>query len=61
MIKLLIFLTPRLFCRENIIQPVGVDSEGRLVPMFGLSETALTEEGGSESENDGEAEEGEKN
>ncbi|XP_039991084.1 synembryn-A isoform X2 [Xiphias gladius] len=58
--KRLIMLFNKL-SRENIIQPVGVDSEGRLVPMFGLSETALTEEGGSESENDGEAEEGEKN
>lgn len=45
-----------VFCRDSIIQPMGVDSEGKLVPMSGL-----TGEGRSESENDGEAEEEEKN
>ncbi|XP_049916408.1 synembryn-A [Epinephelus moara] len=47
--------------RDSIIQPMGVDSEGKLVPMCGLGENSLTEEVKSESENDGEAEEGEKN
>ncbi|KAG7227817.1 hypothetical protein INR49_013611 [Caranx melampygus] len=42
--------------RDSIIQPMGVDSEGKLVPMSGL-----TGEGRSESENDGEADEEEKN
>lgn len=40
---------------------MGVDSEGKLVPMMGLRGHFLTEEGKSESDNDGEAEEGEKN
>lgn len=55
------FFTPHLFCRDSIIQPMGVDSEGKLVPLCGLGENSLTEEVKSESENDGEAEEGEKN
>ncbi|XP_074476974.1 chaperone Ric-8A isoform X2 [Sebastes fasciatus] len=41
--------------RDSIIQPVGVDSEGKLVPISGMRENS------SGSENDGEAEEGEKN
>ena len=61
MIKLSMSLTPHVFCRENIIQPMGVDSEGKLVPLLGLRESFLTEEGRPESENDGEAEEGDKN
>lgn len=44
-----------------MIQAVGVDSEGKLVSMSGLRESSLTEERESGSENDGEAEEGEKN
>ncbi|XP_023267112.1 synembryn-A-like [Seriola lalandi dorsalis] len=47
--------------RDSIIQPMGVDSEGKLVSVSGLRENSLTEEGRSESENDAEAEEGEKN
>lgn len=54
-------ITPYVFCRDNIIQPMGVDSEGKLVPMSGLTENSLTEEGKPEPENDGGAEEGEKN
>ncbi|XP_056285665.1 synembryn-A [Pseudoliparis swirei] len=46
--------------RDNIIQPMAVDSEGKLVPMTGLGGNS-TEEVKSESENDGEEEEGEKN
>lgn len=38
---------------------MGVDSEGKLVPMSGRTENSLTEEGKCESENDGDAEEGE--
>lgn len=45
------------FCRDNIIQPMGVDAEGKLVPMSGLRENSL-EEGQSGSEHNGE--EGEK-
>ncbi|XP_076615522.1 chaperone Ric-8A [Chaetodon auriga] len=58
--KRLIMLFNKL-SRGNIIQPMGVDSEGKLVPMSGLRENSLTEERESGSENDGEAEEGEKN
>ncbi|KAJ4940971.1 hypothetical protein JOQ06_027259 [Pogonophryne albipinna] len=47
--------------REDIIQPMGVDSEGKLVPMSGMRDLSLPEERKSGSENDGEAEEGEKN
>ncbi|XP_022598318.1 synembryn-A-like [Seriola dumerili] len=47
--------------RDSIIQPMGVDSEGKLVSVSGLRENSLTEDGRSESENDAEAEEGEKN
>nr|XP_020461963.1 synembryn-A-like isoform X2 [Monopterus albus] len=41
--------------RDNIIQPVGVDSEGKLVPVLGLRGNSLTEEGKSESESDNDA------
>ncbi|XP_035520085.1 synembryn-A isoform X2 [Morone saxatilis] len=58
--KRLIMLFNKL-SRDNIIQPMGVDSEGKLVPMSGLRENSLTEERESGSENDGDAEEGEKN
>ncbi|XP_060951504.1 synembryn-A isoform X2 [Limanda limanda] len=47
--------------RSNIIQTMGVDSEGKLVPLSGLRENSLGEEMRSESENDGEAEEEKKN
>uniref|UniRef100_A0A3Q3K3U8 Synembryn n=1 Tax=Monopterus albus TaxID=43700 RepID=A0A3Q3K3U8_MONAL len=40
---------------DNIIQPVGVDSEGKLVPVLGLRGNSLTEEGKSESESDNDA------
>lgn len=40
---------------------MGVNSEGKLVPISGLRDNALNEEGKSESENDREAEEEEKN
>lgn len=38
--------------REDIIQPMGVDSEGRLVPMAGLRGNSITEEEHSDSENE---------
>ncbi|XP_008281507.1 synembryn-A-like isoform X1 [Stegastes partitus] len=57
--KRLIMLFNKL-SRDNIIQPMGVDAEGKLVPMSGLGGNSLTEEGKSESEKDGEAGEGEK-
>lgn len=41
--------------REDIIQPMGVDSAGRLVPMAGLRENSITEEH-SDSENEFEEE-----
>ncbi|XP_026171853.1 synembryn-A [Mastacembelus armatus] len=58
--KRLIMLFNKL-SRDKIIQPMGVNSEGKLVPIVGLSENSLCEEGKFESEDDGEAEEGEKN
>lgn len=45
-------MTPHFFCRENVIQPMGVDTEGRLVPMSGLRENSLSEEGKPEPQND---------
>uniref|UniRef100_A0A668RMZ7 Synembryn n=1 Tax=Oreochromis aureus TaxID=47969 RepID=A0A668RMZ7_OREAU len=57
--KRLIMLFNKL-SRDNIIQPMGVDEEGKLVPMSGLKENPLSEEARSESENDGETEEGDK-
>ncbi|CAK6964240.1 synembryn-A [Scomber scombrus] len=56
--KRLIMLFNKL-SRDNIIQPMGVDAEGKLVPMAGLRENSL-EEGKSGSEHDGEADEGQK-
>lgn len=38
-----------------------MNSEGKLVPMSGLMDNSLPEERESGSENDGDAEEGEKN
>ncbi|XP_051274739.1 synembryn-A isoform X2 [Dicentrarchus labrax] len=58
--KRLIMLFNKL-SRDNIIQPMGVDSEGKLVPMSGMRENSLTEERESGSDNDGDAEEAEKN
>ncbi|KAM9837140.1 chaperone Ric-8A-like isoform 1-T1 [Aulostomus maculatus] len=46
--------------RGNIIQPMVVDSEGKLVPMAGLRENGFSDQGKSESENDPEADESEK-
>lgn len=40
---------------------MGVNSEGRLVPMTGFRDNSFTEGTESESENDGEGQEGEKN
>lgn len=45
-----------IFCRDCNIHAVGVDSEGKLVPMSGLRESSLIEERESGSENDGEGE-----
>lgn len=55
--KRLIMLFNKL-SRDKIIQPMGVNSEGKLVPMLGLRENSINEAGESGSENDGE--EGEK-
>uniref|UniRef100_A0A3Q3KDR0 Synembryn n=1 Tax=Monopterus albus TaxID=43700 RepID=A0A3Q3KDR0_MONAL len=40
---------------RSVTQPVGVDSEGKLVPVLGLRGNSLTEEGKSESESDNDA------
>ncbi|CAN9509085.1 unnamed protein product [Ophioblennius macclurei] len=58
--KRLIMLFNKL-SRDNIIQPMGVNAEGQLVPMAGLTGNSLTEEPKSESDNDGEAGGGEEN
>ncbi|XP_037546917.1 synembryn-A [Nematolebias whitei] len=52
--KRLIMLFNKL-SRENIIQPMGVDEEGKLVPMRGLEENLLAEEAKSELENEAES------
>lgn len=39
-----------LSCRENIIQPMRVTADGKLVPLSGLRECSVAEE--DESEND---------
>lgn len=44
-----------VFCRDNIIQPMGVDEEGKLVPMKGLEENPLAEETKSELEDEAES------
>ncbi|XP_054625467.1 synembryn-A isoform X2 [Dunckerocampus dactyliophorus] len=36
--------------RDNIIQPMGVDADGKLVPMAGLRENSLTEESASDTD-----------
>ncbi|XP_077406002.1 chaperone Ric-8A isoform X2 [Vanacampus margaritifer] len=38
--------------RDNIIQPMGVDADGKLVPMAGLREDSLTEESTSDNDAD---------
>nr|XP_043869989.1 synembryn-A isoform X2 [Solea senegalensis] len=58
--KKLITLFSKL-SRSNIIQPMQVNSEGKLVPLSGLRDHSLSEEERSESENDGEAEKGDNN
>jgi len=45
------------FSRDNIIQPMGVNEEGKLVPMSGLGENSLDDEAKPETEKDGEADE----
>ncbi|XP_017273957.1 synembryn-A [Kryptolebias marmoratus] len=52
--KRLIMLFNKL-SRDNIIQPMGVDEEGKLVPMKGLEENPLAEEAKSELENEAES------
>ncbi|MEQ2276558.1 hypothetical protein XENORESO_015048 [Xenotaenia resolanae] len=41
--------------KDNIIQPMGVDEEGKLVRMKGLEENPLSEEAKSESDNEAES------
>ncbi|XP_028332639.1 synembryn-A [Gouania willdenowi] len=55
--KRLIMLFNKL-SRDNIIQPMGVNAEGKLVPMSGLRGNPLIEETLSESESDEDAGEG---
>ncbi|KAM9716532.1 chaperone Ric-8A-like [Menidia menidia] len=54
--KRLIMLFNRL-SRESIIQPMGVNAEGKLVPIMGLAENSLSDESKPETEKDGDAEE----
>ncbi|XP_041830523.1 synembryn-A [Melanotaenia boesemani] len=54
--KRLIMLFNKL-SRDNIIQPMGVNEEGKLVPMSGLEESSFPEEAKPETERDGDAEE----
>lgn len=42
-----------LLCRDNLIQAIGVDAEGKLVSMSGLMETSNPEQRDSGSDNDG--------
>lgn len=42
----------RLFCRDNLIQAIGVDAEGKLVSMSGLMEKSIPEQRESGSDND---------
>lgn len=42
-----------LFCRDNLIQAIGVDAEGKLVSMSGLMEKSIPEQRDSGSDNDG--------
>lgn len=41
-----------LFCRDNLIQAIGVDAEGKLVSMSGLMEKSIPEQRESGSDND---------
>ncbi|KAM4524283.1 chaperone Ric-8A-like isoform 1-T2 [Odontesthes bonariensis] len=54
--KRLIMLFNKL-SRDNIIQPMGVNEEGKLVPMSGLGENSVADEAKPETEKDGEADE----
>ncbi|XP_072230100.1 chaperone Ric-8A [Leuresthes tenuis] len=54
--KRLIMLFNKL-SRDNIIQPMGLNEEGKLVPMSGLGENSLADEAKPETEKDGEADE----
>ncbi|XP_068162095.1 synembryn-A isoform X2 [Antennarius striatus] len=58
--KRLITLFNKL-ARDHFIHAVGIDSDGKMVPMSGLKEDFVTEERESGSENDRDTEEGEKN
>uniref|UniRef100_A0A673AJV9 Synembryn n=1 Tax=Sphaeramia orbicularis TaxID=375764 RepID=A0A673AJV9_9TELE len=59
--KRLIMLFNKLSRSVKLITlAVGVDSEGKLVPMSEIRDKSLTEEAKSESENDGEADEAQK-
>ncbi|RVE59548.1 hypothetical protein OJAV_G00189910 [Oryzias javanicus] len=49
--KRLITLFSKL-SRDNIIQPMGVDEEGKLVPLQGLGENPMTEDAKTETETD---------
>ncbi|KAM9817362.1 chaperone Ric-8A [Neosynchiropus ocellatus] len=50
--KRLIMLFNKL-SRDNIIQPMGVDAEGKLVPMSGLKDAALAEDANTEPDDGG--------
>uniref|UniRef100_A0A3P9JB87 Synembryn n=1 Tax=Oryzias latipes TaxID=8090 RepID=A0A3P9JB87_ORYLA len=41
-----------LFSKDDIIQPMGVDEEGKLVPLQGLGENPMTEDAKTETETD---------
>lgn len=56
----LVLFTLHVFCRDDNIQPMGVDEEGKLVPMSGLGENLPGEETKSEPESDGDTEKGDK-
>ncbi|KAM3592449.1 uncharacterized protein V6R79_019144 [Siganus canaliculatus] len=58
--KRLIMLFSKL-SRENIIHPMTVDSEGRLVPIMEIIANSVLDRTESGSENDGDATDGEKN
>uniref|UniRef100_A0A3B3CH82 Synembryn n=1 Tax=Oryzias melastigma TaxID=30732 RepID=A0A3B3CH82_ORYME len=49
--KRLITLFSKL-SRDNIIQPMGVDEEGKLVPLQGLGDNPMTEDAKTETETD---------
>uniref|UniRef100_H2LQQ7 Synembryn n=1 Tax=Oryzias latipes TaxID=8090 RepID=H2LQQ7_ORYLA len=41
-----------LFSKDDIIQPMGVDEEGKLVPLQGVGENPMTEDAKTETETD---------